>query len=364
MGAATLPPTDSAAELPELDRLFMSFGQVNARIGAAAGVGQFAETARAIRALAADLLAHGLGARQVSELISHFNERLTERLLHMIAGELGLDLGHACWLAFGSEGRGEQTLVTDQDNGLVFESTQPQHERARWLELGRRVNEGLCACGFSECKGQVMAGNPRCCLTPAEWCGRFGDWIEHGSADDLLNACIYFDLRPIAGRTELAQPLRELVTRQARRVPRFLKQMAENALRNPAPLNWRGAVETRKVGGRPMFDLKHHGTMLYVDAARLYALANGIAQTGTRRRFEAVAAQLAVPAHESEAWVEGFEFLQMLRLRAHAACGDDAAANPNAIDVSTLNDMDRRMLKESLRVAQRLQQRMELDYRR
>jgi len=364
--AACASPSDSATPPAGLGILTLGdrFSRVDGAIAAAMDVGHLAAAGDAIRAFGGELMEHGVGARQVSELISHLNDRLAARLVLLSAERQGLELGRMCWLAFGSEGRGEQTLVTDQDNGLVFESDAPDGERERWLELGRRVNEGLAACGYPLCRGQVMAGNPACCLTVHEWSDRFDHWIEHGSPEDLLKACIYFDLRPVAGRAMLAEPLRELVTRQARGVPRFIKQLADNALRNPAPLGWLGAVETRQVDGRPMIDLKHHGTMLFVDAARVYALAHGIAQTGTRQRFAAIAQQIKVPAHESEAWVRGFEFLQMLRLQTQQARGPRSSGGPNMLDVTSLDDIDRRMLQEALRVAHRLQQRMRLDYQR
>jgi CBS domain-containing protein len=165
--------------------------------------------------------------RVVCELIAILNDALTVRMLQIAADEQHLDLEQACWLAFGSQGRSEQTIATDQDNGLVFESDDPVRDRERWLALGRRVNEGLSACGYPSCKGQVMAGNPACCLTVAEWCRRFGDWIEHGAPEDLLKACIYFDLRPVAGQRELARPLQELLALRARAVR--AKQMADNA---------------------------------------------------------------------------------------------------------------------------------------
>jgi CBS domain-containing protein len=358
-------PAAGTSDQSELERLFSepALHRLGTAIADAGDTEQLAATARAIRVFAAGLVGHGVGARQVTEMLSRLSDRLTRRLLQIHAGEADLDLGRACWLVFGSEGRSEQTIITDQDNGLVFESAQPSRDRERWLAFGRRVNEALAACGYPLCKGQVMAGNPACCLTPAEWCDRIGGWIEHGAPDDLLRACIYFDLRPVAGDRELARPLQDLVERQARAVPRFLKQMADNALRNPAPLSWLGTVETRKVDGRQLLDLKHHGTMHFVDAARIYALALGITDTGTRQRFEAIAAALRVPAHESEAWVHGFEFLQMLRLRVQAV-GPLPEGAANAIDVASLDDIDRRTLKETLRVARRLQQRLQLDYQR
>lgn len=337
---------------------------ISAAIRGARDVDTLAESARQIRGFAHELLAHGVAARQITQLISHLNDRLTERLVQLLAAECGVDMANACWLAFGSEGRSEQTISTDQDNGLVFESDQPERDRPKWLAFGRRVNEALDLCGYPLCKGRVMAGEPGCCMTTTEWCARFDHWMQHGAPADLLNACIYFDFRPLLGREALVQPLRELIAREAARLPRFLKQMADNALNNPAPLDWLGRIEADKVAGRPMFDLKFHGSMIFVDAGRLFTLATGGSATNTRERLLAAGVALQVPATERESWVSAFEFVQMLRLRTQLNRAPDSSGNANLIDIAELNDMDRRMLKESLRVGRRLQQRLELDYRR
>jgi CBS domain-containing protein len=374
-GVRHVPVTDaghvvsvvSERDLFAMQRL--SLKQVSTTLRAAPDVEALRVAAQDIRRFAANLLGQGVRARQLTELISHLNDVLTERLVQLVAARHGRDLQQACWIAFGSEGRREQTIATDQDNGLVFLSEYPTRDRVAWLEIAREVNDSLDACGYPLCKGNVMASNPACCLTPAEWIGRFHNWIEHGAPEDLLNASIYFDFRPLVGRAELTLAMREFVTSHASRVPRFIKQLAGNALRNRPPLTWLGAVETRKVEGRDVLDLKMQGTALFVDAARLYALAQGIEETGTRPRFQAIARALDVEPQESEAWIGGFEFLQMLRLqvqlrreRREAVQGPDG--NPNLIDFAALNDIDRRVVKESLRVARRLQQRMELDYMR
>jgi CBS domain-containing protein len=146
-----------------------------------------------------------------------------------------------------------------------------------------------------------------------------------------------------------------------------MKQMAENALRNGPALTWRGSIDAQAQDGQDVLDLKLHGTAIYVDAARLYALAHGIAATSTRDRFEAAAKAMGAAPLEAEAWVGGFEYLQMLRLqvqleRDRREAVDASDGNPNLVDVAALNDIDRRMLKESLRIARRLQQRIQLDY--
>ena len=354
----------SERDLFALQRL--SLKQVSTQIRAARDVDTLKIVAGDIRRFARNLLGQGVQARQLTELISHLNDVLAERLVQLVAERHGLDLSRACWLAFGSEGRGEQTVATDQDNGLVFDSADPEADRPRWLAFAREVNEALDACGYPLCKGNVMASNPACCLTLDEWRHRFSEWIEHGAPEDLLNASIYFDLRALAGHPALAQPLHEMLRRDPARVPRFIKQMADNALQRRAPLNWRGAVDTTDEDGREMLDLKLQGTAIFVDAARLYALAHGLPALSTRDRLAAAAPLMGVSAQEAEAWIGGFEFLQMLRLQAQMGEGALAhdEANPNRVDVNALNQIDRRVLKEALRVARQLQQRIELDYQR
>jgi CBS domain-containing protein len=355
----------SERDLFSMQRL--SIKRVSAAMHAATQLAELQAGARDIRQLAGRLLGQGIGARQLTELISHLNDVLTERLVQLAAAQHGLDLQRACWLAFGSEGRGEQTIATDQDNGLVFDSDSPDRDRPAWLAFARSVNEALDACGYPLCKGNVMASNPACCLSPDEWSARFEQWIEHGAPEDLLNASIYFDFRPLAGNPALAQPMRELVANRAARVPRFIKQLADNALRSRVPLDWLGAIDTQIVDGRAVVDLKMQGTAIFVDVARLYALAHGIAETNTRRRFEAIAASLETEPQESESWSSAFEFLQMLRLHVQLHPASDATsapASPNLVEPGALNDIERRMLKECFRVLRRLRQRMEMDYQR
>lgn len=341
----------------------LSLKQVGTSIRSARDVATLQLVAQDIRRFAHNLLAQGVRARQLTELISHLNDVLTARLIELVAERRGVDLHRMCWIALGSEGRQEQTIATDQDNGLVFASERPDEDRPAWIEFAREVNLGLGECGFPLCKGGVMAMNPDWCLTTREWCERFDDWIEHGRPEDLLNAAIFFDFRPLAGEAALVTPMRDFVTRRARAVPRFLRQLAEAALQHRPPLSWLGGLETRDEDGRAVIDVKLQGTAIFVETARIYALAHGVEATSTRLRLEAAAGPMGVGHSESEAWVEGFEFLQLLRLRVQLG-GEGQPAQPNLVDVNSLNDIDRRVLKETLRLARRLQQRLELDYLR
>ncbi len=340
----------------------LSLKQVGRSIRAAADVDTLRMVAQDIRRFARNLLSQGVQARQLTSLISHLNDVLTQHLLELKAIEHGIALAPLCWLALGSQGRSEQTIATDQDNALILPDGTDDSQRRAILAFARDVNLALDACGYPLCRGKVMAGEPGCCLTLQQWRERFAHWIEYGAPQDLLNASIYFDMRPIAGREQSALELRAEVFEAARRNPRFLKQMALNALSHDAPLSWLGGIDTDERG---TLDLKLQGTAIFVDAARLYSLAHGNVLTSTRERLESAGKTIGLAPAEYEAWAGGFEFLQMLRLRVQLENKDNAlSAEPNRLAVASLNDIDRSILKESLRVARSLQQRLRLDYER
>src|SRR5262249_51906577 len=142
--------------------------------------------------------------------------------------------------------------------------------------LGRRVNEGLAECGIPLCRGGIMAGTPRCCLSIREWELKFAEWIDKGIPEALLNATIFFDFRGQYGTMALAEELRAWLSRYVEGNSRFLVQMAHNALANQPPLGrLRDFVPT---GGREhpnAIDLKVNGVVPFIDAARIMSLRSG-----------------------------------------------------------------------------------------
>jgi CBS domain-containing protein len=318
-----------------------------------------------IRRLSHHLVAQGVGAAQLTRLISHLNDQLTARLLRLACERFGVDAGTFCWMAFGSEGREEQTIATDQDNGILY--VEGAVAREQLLELAGFVNDSLAHAGFPLCKGNIMARNPQLTLSAAGWSDVFMRWIDRGDPEALLAASIFFDFRPLYGQAHLAHALRGDVVQRAQRTPRFLKQMADNALRNRPPAAGR-LVESLfgETGGRERVDLKMHGTVPFVDAARIWALAAGLHQTNTAERYKQLAELGRLPHEDVEAWIASFEFFQLMRLRAqhrreqrYASPEDD---NPNQVELADLSSIDRRIVNESFRQARKIQQRLELDF--
>jgi len=195
-----------------------------------------------------------------------------------------------------------------------------------------------------------------------EWKARFLAWIRGPTPQALLNANIVFDLRPLIGDSVLCDALRDWLLGYTQANAPFLRLMVQNALQVEPPL---GLIRTFVVDddakAKGTLDLKTRGTRLFVDCARVFALAHGIPDAGTAARLRVAGQKLHVEARHVDATVEAFHFLQLLRLRQQ----DQAApgANPNRIDPYALNEVDQRMLKEAFRQARLLQERLRHTYR-
>jgi len=320
---------------------------------------------RDVRRLADDMLNQGMAAEQLTQFIASLNDVLTQRIVEIILGPAVPELRY-CWLALGSEGRQEQTFATDQDNGIIF--VEPpgcavEEARARLLPHAQRVNQVLDAAGFATCKGNVMAGNPAWCLSLAEWEHRFGAWIDSGTPEALLDAAIFFDFRHLHGDDVLARELREWLHRHVSARPRFLHQMAGNAMRTRPPVGlFRDFLVDGHGDQRNTVDLKLNGASPFVDAARIYALQRGVPETNTLARLRGAAATLGIPAPEVEAWTRSFLFIQLARLRHQQACRREGRPMSNRINPYEMNELDRLTLKEAFRQARKLQSRLALDY--
>jgi CBS domain-containing protein len=343
----------------------LSMREIRRTIARGVNVDELADAARDIRRLASHMLEQGAAAEQLTEIVSTLNDALTRRLIVLERERHGLTELNWCWLAFGSEGRYEQTLATDQDNGLLFADvpgTKPQAMRERFLPFARAVNEGLDACGFPLCKGDIMAGNPKWCLSLAEWRDAFAGWTDNTDPQALLNSSIFFDFRPLYGSDELADALRASLATLTGKNLRFLRQLAEQALETRPPLGFlRDFVVEDVEGHEHTIDLKKSGTRVFVDAARVIALATATAHSSTAQRLRVGGARLNMNADEISSAVEAFFFIHMLRLKSQLAAGSGPGAH-NRIDPDRLNEVDRRILKESFRQARKLQSRLALDY--
>jgi CBS domain-containing protein len=340
--------------------------QIRQSIDSSTDLGTLSQAANDVRQLATNMLAQGVGAEQLTQFISALNDTLTRRIIEINLDRHDLEDIEWAWLSFGSEGRDEQTFSTDQDNGIVYVCTDMmdrEQTQLRLLDFARDVNADLDKVGFPLCKGNIMASNPDLCLTLEEWENKFADWVRVPEPVALLNGSIFFDFRPLYGKFHLAHRLRLTLFQQVRGNPLFMRMMAQNALSVQPPL---GKIRDFITDAEPdhpgAIDLKKYGARLFVDAARIFALAKGVANTNTVQRLKQSSAKMNVNPNEVASIIEGFSFIQLLRLRHQHFEQEQGREGDNYVKPDQLNDLERRILKESFRQVRKLQTRLKLDY--
>jgi CBS domain-containing protein len=320
------------------------------------------------------LFADGGKVLEIAQLVSELNDRIVIRVIELTTQALADDGRRApvpfAWLAFGSEGRREQTLHTDQDNGVVYADPPAELDdaaREYFARLAQRVVDALIVIGIPECPGGAMASNRRWCQPLGVWKRYVDDWISAPSPEHLLAAAMYFDLRPVSGNFRLAAALADRIHAEAPAHPRFLGLMARDVVDRRVPLTLFGNVGVARSGEhRGRIDVKGGGCFQVVGAARVHALELGLRETNTVARIAAAGAHGRYTDDEVRDITEAYE--QLLRVRlAHQLEQLEAGVTPdNRIDPERLSHRDALLLRDALKtvamVQQRLRERYATDY--
>jgi len=317
------------------------------------------------------MLRQGGPVKQLVALVTELNDRLTVRILELVEEEMeregfGKPPVPYGWLAFGSEGRREQTLHTDQDNALFFEP-QPGCDEAecqKWfLQFAQRVVAYLVNSGIPECPGGIMASNPEWCQPEDRWLDTFLGWIKDPSPHPLLMASVCFDFRPIYAGTSFPYLLEDQLLKAIRKSGLFLRFMAKNSLINRPPLSLLKRFVVEKSGEhKNKFDLKQRGLTPVVDAARVLSLSLGIKTQNTLDRLAEICRVGIIDGNFHADLREAYEFLIYLQISRHLDALAQGEEPDNFLDPASLNGLQRKMLKESFAIVRRLQETIEFRF--
>jgi len=289
----------------------------------------------------------GLAATRISQLISSLNDALVKRFVAAAIDRLGPAPTPFAWIVFGSEGRLEQTLLTDQDNGLVFQDDSDTAQKY-FAAMAKQVVDALIDAGFPPCAGGFMATH--WCKPLAAWRELFTGWIGLPKPQALLDAAIFFDFRQVAGTLGL-DAMEEIVT-AAKSEQLFLSHLASSALDFFPPLGFFNRL--RSDNGK--IDLKKGAIAPIVGLARVAAIAAGSRERSTLERLAvAKTSTLVLSADDADALAELFPYLFQLRLRAQLAALASKTQVDHNVSLKDLSTLERRHLKEALVTIKRIQ---------
>ena len=318
------------------------------RIRRAEDLGALAALAGELPELWLNLARRGEAAPILGRIVSGIADAIVGRLLRLAEQRLGPPPVAYAWIAYGSQGRQELTLHSDQDNALILDDEfVPEHHAAYFARLAGEVCDGLAACGFVHCPGDMMASNPAWRLPLAGWLAIFTDWISRTDAQKARLASNLFDFRVVSGEATLARPLREHLVRLAPRHETLFSHLVGNGCSSPPPLGFfRQLLVTGSGEHEGELDIKRHGILPIVDLARIHALIAGVGEIGTLARLRAAAGSTQLSRDGADTLISAFEFLLALRNRHQVEQLLAGAGADNYIAPNRLSTADRRHLRD------------------
>ncbi len=310
-----------------------------------------------IRQLQHNLAAADATAFATGHVITAMTDALTTRLLQLAEAQLGPPPIDYAWVAAGSQARCEQTAKSDQDNCLILDDAYREAQHGEYFrELSRFVCDGLDACGYMYCPGEMMAMTDTWRQPQRRWREYFRGWIEEPEPKALMLTCVFFDLRLVYGRASLLDELRTEVLRRTQGNGIFLAYMVSNALSRRPPLSMFGRITPARSGEhRGTIDLKHLGIVPIVDLARVYALAGGHEAVNTYDRLEVAALSHEVSEQSARDLRDALEYLAVTRIHHQVRQIDAGQPADSFLALGELSNFQRTQLKDAFAVVQTLQ---------
>lgn len=323
------------------------------------------QLARGLRQQTAHLIDQGMGPQQCAAWLAAIVDLIVLRAIDMASTQHVPPQVPWCWLSLGAEARFEQSLLPEQEHGIVFDvpdGMSAETVRTSLLEFAREVNRLLVACGFRRSAQGILASQPGCCRTVAEW----QQYYRTICAGEIVPpALAIFDMRPLFGDIELGEGLAAWLMTEVRQQNGWLSLQHQRLRHHRLPAPWHGWLQLdRHVGFGHTLDLKHGVLDFCSDLARWQSLLHGVSATHTLERLRQVGAQAqwSSPRWRAihDAYLHVLKLLQ--RHQAHLCLqrvhSRDAVTDlhPWRIRTAELHDYDRSCLRAALRVVRHCQQ--------
>ncbi|MEE4120978.1 MAG: DUF294 nucleotidyltransferase-like domain-containing protein [Paracoccaceae bacterium] len=325
-------------------------------IARAASAAEMAEVTARLPQLLAQLVGAGNRHEVTTRLVTDIADACTRRLLTLAERRLGPPPAAYLWLACGSQGRQEQTGISDQDNCLILADDMPQGAHGYFERFAAFVCEGLATCGYVLCPGEMMAINPRWRQPLRVWRGYFERWIAEPDQEAQMLASVMFDLRPIGGARPLFDDLQDATLAAAAKNSIFVSHMTANSLKHAPPLGlFRGFATVRSGEHKNELDLKMNGVVPVVDLARLYALRGQIGEVNTRARLEAALQAGLISGTGGRDLIDAYDLIAETRLERQAEDVRAGRRPDNFMAPSDLSDLQRSHLRDAFVVIRTMQ---------
>ena len=294
----------------------------------------------------------GMRAHDISYSISSVGRAVAQRLLKMAEKKFGPSPVDYAFVVAGSLARNDQTVHSDQDNGIILSDDYNENEHGEYFKnLAQFVSDGLNQCGYVYCPGDVMATNTQWRQPYSVWKSYFHKWIFTPKPKALMYSSIFFDMRCIYGNRKLLDDLHDEIHEMITKNKLFITYMAANAQQNTPPLGiFRRFVLEKHGEEDKSLNMKKRGIMPCTDMARVFALDAGINQINTRERLKQAHECKIISKEAKNDLLDAFDFLCLIRLKHQAGQIKQGKEANNHVSPEELSSLERRHLKDAFEI--------------
>lgn len=294
----------------------------------------------------------------ISKIITELNEACTTRVIEISLEKMSSPPPvKFAWLALGSQGRSEQMLHTDQDNAIVYENVSDvfkEETRVYFLKFAALVNKGLFEIGYDYCPAEMMASNPKWCMSLEEWKSQVHHWITNPGKNEVLLSFIFFDYSLTYGDAAIVDELSESIFENVKANPIFYVHLVSGALQSPSPTGFfRQFLVEQDGANKDHFDIKRRALMPLTDAARVLILSHSVKSiSNTAERFEKLA---ELEPNNRELYLScSYSFKALLKFRTKQGLLHHDSGQFIALE--SLSKMEKIKLKRTFKTIKELQE--------
>ena len=312
------------------------------------------------------LLDRGVKPEIVNQVITTVADTIALKVIEDVIREMGPPPAKFVFIVLGSEGRQEQTLLTDQDNAIIYEDKANEHReevREYFLRFAEQVSDRLNEIGFSFCDGGFMAKNPKWTHSLSHWKRNYQEWLHESNPENVMRFAAFFDIRFLYGEADILDELRDFLNLELQKpLDRFLHYMAINALQYEPPLTFFNNIRTFTVGDQQVINLKKIMSPI-VDLVRVFSLKHRVFATNTGQRLAALR-QLGVFTEKYyQELLQSYYYLMGMRLKKQSVqMIQDKLPPDNYLDPKKLTKVERVTLKEIFKVIADFQLKIKVSF--
>ncbi len=296
-----------------------------------------------------NMLDEGVKVKHIIKLVSELNMQVFQKVFESSFTPRLKE--RAALVIFGSEGRGEQILRTDQDNGVIFMDEADGDEA---LLCSKAFNDTLIYLGYPRCEGGVMAMNPEWCKSLEAYKKNIYEMATTPCEKSFINIPILMDMRFVSGSEEIVSQIKEYLVKKLNQNPQIISRMAGSSLSFETPLGMLGGFVLDKKEHSGEFDIKKGAIFPIVNSIRSLAYEKGVSSVNTFERIKELNNIGLIDRAFAEEIIEAYNFLLEIRLRERLYKIKTGHAPDNYISPQRLSKLERDLLKDVFKIVDKL----------